>query len=227
MSATMLNEQVVRHAKEKWKAIVEATGHGIPNIPTQTLSGREKRAHLALMLENMSKESVFQEERAIMSTHAGFTLNESLPPNNTGGSTSLAGFSGAASASGPVAGFDPILISLVRRSLPNMVAYDICGVQPMTGPTGLIFAMRSHYVNSACTNVAAQTEALFNEANTAWSGNGVHTAFDTANVNPGTSNASYFGLANTGYGLPTVIGEDLGSTNLFNEMGFSIEKVTV
>jgi hypothetical protein len=98
----------------------------------------------------------------------------------------------------------------------------------MTGPTGLIFAMRSKYANT--TNLAAATEALFNEANDAFSGNGTMTPFDTANVNPGTSNSSYFSLANTGYGFPTTIAEDLGDTsgtNAFGAMGFSIEKVTV
>jgi hypothetical protein len=87
--------------------------------------------------------------------------------------------------------------------------------------------MRSKYANNA--NLAAAAEALYNEANDAFSGNGTMTVFDTANVNPGTSNSSYFGLANTGYGFPTTIAEDLGDTsgNAFGAMGFSIEKVTV
>jgi len=230
----MLNEQVVGYAKKKWASIVEATGSGYGAIPVNTMTGREKRAHLAIMLENMEKVGAFNEERRIM-TESGFQLNETLPPNNSGAGQGNAGYSGAALAGGPVAGFDPILISLVRRSLPNMIAYDVCGVQPMTGPTGLIFAMRSIYANVGNTNVAPSgnsnlpNEALYNEANTAWSGNGVHTAFDTANVNPGTSNSSYFSLANTGYGFPTAIAEDLGGTgsNSWDEMGFSIEKVTV
>jgi hypothetical protein len=222
----MLNEQLVNHAKAKWKTIVEATGNGFDAIPQNTMVGRSKRAHLAIMLENMEQQGAFREEKQIM-TEQGFLLNETLPPMNTGGGTGQVGFSGSAQAGGPVAGFDPILISLVRRSLPNMIAYDVCGVQPMTGPTGLIFAMRSRYANNTVTNVASETEALYNEANTAWSGNGVHTPFDTANVNPGTSNSSYFALANTGYGFPTANGEDLGGANAWAEMGFSIEKVTV
>ena len=72
-----------------------------------------------------------------------------------------------ATAAGPVAGFDPILISLVRRSLPNLIAYDVCGVQPMTGPTGLIFAMRARYTGQGSSN----PEAFYNEANTIFSGN--------------------------------------------------------
>ena len=79
-------------------------------------------------------------------------------------SGSAAGFSADATAAGPVAGFDPVLISLIRRSMPNLVAYDLAGVQPMNGPTGLIFAMRSRY------KTQSGTEALFNEADTAFSG---------------------------------------------------------
>lgn len=222
----MLSESVVQHAKQKWAPIVESTGNGFSSIPQNTMTGRSKRAHLAIMLENMETQNAFREERAIM-TEQGFVLNEQLPPNNSGGgSTAAAGYSGAAGT--PVAGFDPILISLVRRSLPNMIAYDVCGVQPMTGPTGLIFAMRSKYAVNTTTNVAGTVEALYNEANTAWSGTGTHTPFDTANVNPGTSNAAYFNVGNTGIGFSTAVGEDLGtSATAWAEMGFSIEKVTV
>src|ERR1700722_17535398 len=88
-------------------------------------------------------------------------LREEFPTNVMGASSSTAG-------TGPIDTFDPVLISLVRRTLPNLIAYDICGVQPMTGPTGLIFAMRSRYGDGA--NTSASTEALFNEANTSYSG---------------------------------------------------------
>lgn len=222
----MLNEELVRHAKQKWSAIVEATGDGYDAIPKTTRVGRSKRAHLAIMLENMEQQGAFREERQIM-TENGFLLNETLPPMNTNTGGGVQGFSASATAGGPVAGFDPILVSLVRRSLPNMIAYDVCGVQPMTGPTGLIFAMRSRYANVSNTNVANGIEALFNEANTAWSGTGTHTPFDTANVNPGTSNSSYFSLSNTGVGFATNTAEDLGGATAWAEMGFSIEKVTV
>ena len=74
-----------------------------------------------------------------------------------------AGFSAGATPGGPVAGFDPVLISLIRRAMPNLVAYDLAGVQPMNGPTGLIFAMRSRFTNQS------GDEALFNEADTAFS----------------------------------------------------------
>ena len=175
-----------------------------------------KRAVTAIVLEN--EERALREEAGI--------LNETLPPNVVG----TGGYGSGATAGGPVAGFDPILISLVRRSLPNLMAYDICGVQPMTGPTGLIFAMRSIYANATSSkfNATYTPEALYNEANTAYSGKGTHTPFDTANVNPATGNTSYFDLgANTGYGMTTTQAEDLGGGVTMNQMGFSIEKVTV
>ena len=199
--------------QKKWGAVLD-------HPALAKISDPYKRAVTAVVLEN--QEKAMNEERAMNGMQP---LNETLPPNNLG--TVGAGYSTGAAAGGPVAGFDPILISLVRRSLPNMIAYDVCGVQPMTGPTGLIFAMRSRYAKNGDSNLASTTEALFNEANTAHSGNGTHTAFDTANVNPGTGNSSYFSLANTGRGLPTANAEGLGDATLFNEMGFAIEKVTV
>ena len=88
------------------------------------------------------------------------------PTMNTGTTGSAAGFSADATATGPVAGFDPVLISLIRRSMPNLVAYDLAGVQPMNGPTGLIFAMRSRYG----TNRTTGDEAFYNEPDSAFSG---------------------------------------------------------
>jgi Major capsid protein Gp23 len=163
-----------------------------------------KRAVTALVLEN--QEKAMAEE--------GRQLNESAPVNNYGG--------------GNIASYDPILISLVRRALPNLIAYDICGVQPMTGPTGLIFAMRSKY------KLQNGTEALFNEANTAFAGtnaaggNGnVRGSF--ANTNPvlDLSTASTYGV---GTGMSTAQAEALGddaTNNAFAEMAFAIDKVTV
>ncbi len=199
------------HLSKKWKPVLEHEGVAAIRDPF-------KRAVTAVLLENTEREIG---KAAAIESGQGF-LTETLPANFAG----TAGYSGSSGASGPVAGFDPILISLVRRALPNLIAYDVCGVQPMTGPTGLIFAMRSRYANGAA-NMALDAEALYNEANSAWSGNGAYTPFDTANVNPGTSNNSYFGLSNTGFGFPTAIAEDLGGANAFAQMGFSIEKVTV
>ena len=106
--------------------------------------------------------------------------------------------------------YDPILISLVRRALPNLMAYDVCGVQPMTGPTGLIFAMKSHYTSQT------GTEALFNEADTDFAGTGTH-----AGSNP------VDGPYTTGTGITRDNAELLGDTVTLNQMAFSIEKTTV
>jgi len=125
--------------------------------------------------------------------------------------------------------FDPILISLVRRSLPNLIAYDVCGVQPMTGPTGLIFAMRSRY------STQTGTEAFYNEANTFFSGsNSAITAQQLAQLTSLTLAANttetFTSNAAAVAAMTTNQGENLGdgaAGNTFQEMAFSIEKVTV
>lgn len=215
--------------QKKWGALLDADVGG-----AHPITDSYRRAVTAVLLENNSKaiKDNASDPELNMSKHIlteeayQKLLTETLPANYV----PSGGYAGAAAAGGPVAGFDPILISLIRRSLPNLIAYDVCGIQPMTGPTGLIFAMRSVYSNGNTAQVTSNTpEALYNEANDAFSGNGAFTPFDTANVNPGTPNSSYFGLANTGYGFPTNIGEDLqiGGNNTMGQMGFSIEKVTV
>ena len=167
--------------------------------------------------------AVVLENQAVEMMKAGSMLNEAVPTMSASaglGSGGAAGFGG--SASSPVAGFDPILISLVRRSLPNLIAYDICGVQPMTGPTGLIFAMRSRY-----SNQTSGTEAFYDEANTGFSGLG--TAQTTLAVGAAAANtfvANGAGVA----AMSTARAEALGdgqAANTFQEMAFSIEKVTV
>jgi hypothetical protein len=145
-----------------------------------------RRSVTAVVLEN--QEKALREEKAALFE---------APHNN-----SVAG--------GGVDNYDPILISLVRRALPNLMAYDVAGVQPMTGPTGLIFAMKSHYTSQA------GTEALFNEADTDFSGAGTH-----AGSNP--VDGSY----TTGTGVATSSAEDFGDSVTLNEMAFSIEKTTV
>ena len=162
-----------------------------------------RRAVTAVILEN--QEKAMAEE--------GRMLSENAPTNNYGG--------------GSVGAYDPILISLVRRALPNLIAYDVCGVQPMTGPTGLIFAMRAKYATMG------GTEALFNEANTVFSG--MNAAGANGNVSAGFSNtnpvfatgtASSYGA---GTGMTTAQAEALGDAagNAFAEMAFAIDKVTV
>ena len=172
-----------------------------------------RKAVTAVILENQAQE--------MMKASGGY-LNEAVPTNSASaglGSAGATGFSSGATATGPVAGFDPILISLVRRSLPNLIAYDVCGVQPMTGPTGLIFAMRSTYAT------ALGTEAFYNEANTGFSGLGTaQTALTVGNQTANTFVANGAGVA----GMSTALAEALGdSGNTFQEMAFSIEKVTV
>ena len=166
-----------------------------------------KRAVTSLVLENQ-QQAMRQDRVALMEADAG-------PTNVTGSG---------------ISNFDPILISLVRRALPNLIAYDVAGVQPMTGPTGLIFAMRARY--------AAQggSEAFYNEANTMFSGVGSAanpygftgtTATDTSTATQ--VNAGGSANTTTGIAMPTGVAEFLGSNAnaAFQQMAFSIEKVTV
>ena len=180
-----------------------------PDLPKVKDSYR--RAVTATILEN--------QERA-MKEDAAF-LSESAPTNATGSA---------------IANWDPILISLVRRAMPNLIAYDIAGVQPMTGPTGLIFAMRSRYTSQA------GNEALFDEADTDFSSrnaagdssqgaDGGATPTDHGGTNPAVLNDAAAGTSDysRGSGMTTASAEALGdsSGNQFAEMAFSIEKSTV
>ena len=131
--------------QEKWAPVLDYEG-------MEPIKDAHRRAVTAILLENQERE--VQEERAF--------LSEAAPTTSTGSSGATAGFS--ASAGAPTAGFDPVLISLIRRSMPTLVAYDLAGVQPMNGPTGLIFAMRSKY------STMGGDEALFDEALTSFSG---------------------------------------------------------
>jgi len=194
-----LSEQL----QTKWAGVLDH-----PDMPA--IKDPYRKAVTAVVLENQAVE---------MAKSAGM-LTETGSPTNFAGT---GGFGGSAAAGGPVAGFDPILISLVRRSLPNLIAYDICGVQPMTGPTGLIFAMRTKYAGQA------GTEAFYNEANTGFAGaNGggaqVALSTGTAPTETFTSNAAAIAAMTTG--SAEALG-DGASGNTFQEMAFSIEKVTV
>jgi hypothetical protein len=136
-----------------------------------------------------------------------FLIKEAAPVNSAG----------AMPDTGGVAKWDPILISLVRRAMPQMIAYDVCGVQPMTGPTGLIFAMKAKY------DTQGGTEALFNEADTDHSGDAgsSHTAMDATN-NP------FDGTWTTGEGVTTAQGEAMGDgSQALSAMAFTIEKTSV
>jgi len=165
-----------------------------------------RKAVTAILLEN--QEEAMAQERQM--------LNEAAPLNSTGAA---------------IGSYDPILISLIRRALPNLMAYDVCGVQPMTGPSGLIFAMKARYGDNT-TNRSSATEALCNEANTSFSsGNqGGNTAGQIAqtgsNAVSNLLSSSTYTVAN---GMTTAQAEALGDTgaNLFAEMSFKIDKVPV
>ena len=195
--------------QEKWNPVLDCDG-------LDSIKDNYKKAVTAVLLEN--QEKFLREEAGV--------LTEAAPTVSTASTSSVAGFSATATATGPSAGFDPVLISLIRRSMPKLIAYDIAGVQPMTGPTGLIFAMRSRYG----TNRTAGTEAFYNEADSEFSAeNAASDLGRTAQSgsNPGLLNDS--GTYNTSTGMTTAESEALGdaSTNAFAEMNFSIEKVTV
>ena len=210
------------HLQEKWAPILDYDG-------LDPIKDSHRRAVTAVLLENQEKE--LREERSFLSE----------TPNMSTNSGSAAGFSADATAAGPVAGFDPVLISLIRRSMPNLVAYDLAGVQPMNGPTGLIFAMRSRY------KTQSGSEAFFGEADTAFSGqdDGFDLSAGDTNTtvglgttaqqgsNPGLLNPTAAQANGTDYnvgqGMRTDDAEALGSEagDHFNQMAFSIEKVTV
>lgn len=156
----------------------------------------------AVLLENQER-ALMEEKQALFETHA----------NGTGGNIGTLG----GGTTGGVAGFDPVLISLVRRSAPQMIAYDICGVQPMTQPTGLIFAMKAKY------STQGGDEALFNEADTLFSGTGDRDS-GTAGYQGARGNNPYDSNYDIGTGQTTTTAE-AGTT--FNEMAFSIEKTSV
>ena len=210
------------HLQEKWAPLLNYEG-------LDPIRDSHRRAVTAVLLENQEK---FLRESAAFDS--GINLMEA--PTNAAGT---GGFTGGSAAGGPTAGFDPVLISLIRRSMPNLVAYDLAGVQPMSGPTGLIFAMRSRYTNQS------GTEAFFNEVDSAYSGQdggfdvvgfgstavGIGTSVQSG-TNPSVLNPTATAdqtAYNVGQGMPTGDAENLDgtTTNAFNQMAFSIEKVTV
>ena len=209
------------YLQEKWAPLLDYDG-------MDPIKDSHRRMVTAVLLEN--QEKALREESEF--------LSEAAPTNSVGAT-------GYQSGGGQtVAGFDPVLISLIRRSMPNLVAYDLAGVQPMNGPTGLIFAMRSRYAGQS------GAEALFNEADTSFAsqndsgnltngftggsvgfgttgGTGLTNASNPAALNPeGSQSATTYPV---GQGMRTDDAEALGDAtdNAFNEMAFSIEKVTV
>ena len=161
--------------QEKWAPLLNHEG-------LEKIEDSHKRAVTATLLEN--QEKFLREQQAF--AQSGSFLTEQPNVNTDPAGTGNAGFSGAGAS--PVAGFDPVLISLIRRSMPNLVAYDLAGVQPMSGPTGLIFAMRSKY------NTQQGSEAFYDEADTSFSGQ--NEGFDLTN---GMTNAAV-GMGTTSQG---------------------------
>ncbi len=179
--------------QEKWQPVLSH-----PDLPE--ISDPYKKAVTSVVLEN--QERAFNEENGIQSLSEASPVNASVGSDGSG-----------------IANWNPILISLVRRSLPNLIAYDICGVQPMTGPTGLVFCMKARYNDN--TSRLAMTEALFNEADSDFSGAGTQAGTD-----PFGDAAAYA----TGTGMTTAQGEakgDVEASNPFASMAFTIEKATV
>jgi len=198
------------HLQEKWAPILD-------HNEIEAISDKYRKSVTSVLLEN--QERFLKEERGL--------VTEAAPTNSLGGT----GFSGGSTATGPVAGFDPVLISLIRRSMPKLIAYDICGVQPMTGPTGLIFAMRSTKGTNRDINNSA-VETFFNEVDTEHSSENSADGLasnDQTGSNPGLLADGAGNYTIGGQGMTTAQSEALGdgSSNHFNEMGFSIEKVTV
>ena len=211
--------------QEKWAPLLDHEG-------SSKIQDNHRRAVTAVLLEN--QEKFLREQQAFES---GTTMLTEQPTVNTN-SGANAGFGGSAST--PVAGFDPVLISLIRRSMPNLIAYDLAGVQPMSGPTGLIFAMRSRY------KTMTGTETFYNEVDSAFSGQDANfdltQGWTSAAVGMGTTAQSGSNPAvlnptasatetayDVGQGMRTDNAEKLDGTGntAFNQMAFSIEKVTV
>ena len=214
------------HLTEKWAPVLNAS-------EAPAITDKHKQAVTAVILEN--QERALREDRML-------TEN----PNTVGaiGGNALSG-SGLDTKTGGLAGFDPIMISLVRRAMPNLMAYDICGVQPMSGPTGLIFAMKAHYQHAGSAGLRQGREALFNEPDVNFSANSQGPALYDSEVDPiGVANDPAYNEANPGLLNDAGAGagtyergvrpierqnaETLGSgSTLFNEMSFSIEKTAV
>jgi len=199
----------VENLLKKWAPVLD---HG----DLASIKDSHKRSVTAQLLEN--QEIACRQDAQGSGGYRNQTslLSEAAPANNMGASSSTAG-------DGSIDIYDPVLISLVRRAAPNLIAYDICGVQPMTGPTGLIFAMRSRF------STQGGTEALFNEANTTFSSTNSGTTIGTLQTGASPADLSAGTEYTRGTGMTTAQAEALGdgAGNQFQEMAFSIEKIAV
>ena len=177
--------------QKKWAPVLDH-----PDMPE--IKDPYKKAVTAILLENQEKA---------LAEEGGSTqglLQEAVPVNSTDSTYQTYQ--------------DPILISMIRRSMPNLIAYDVCGVQPMTGPTGLIFALRAKY------STQSGTESLVDEADTSFTSSGSHINSGTAGVTGAQGGSPALTLIQ---GLATATGEALGDSPEFAEMAFAIDKVTV
>jgi hypothetical protein len=207
---------------EKWSPVL--THDALP-----TIQDDYRKKVTAVLLEN--------QEQAIRAQH----LTEDMTSNNLGMPTDFTN-------RGQVAGYDPVLISLVRRAMPNLMAYDICGVQPMTAPTGLIFAMRANYGGCAYGSTSAYAEAMFQEPQPQWGGSGWTLGNDFKGATAGYGLSAGYTMGSPTYlrnlsaavfsqfrGILTAAGEGIGGSdttygskyNTFNQMAFSIDRIAV
>jgi hypothetical protein len=214
--------------QKKWAPILEHS-----ELPT--IRDAHRRSVTAVLLENT--------ERALRES-AVHGQYQTLTETTSGGAFNGIGASSSTAGAGPIDTFDPVLISLVRRAMPNLIAYDIAGTQPMTGPTGLIFAMRSKYGNSAALgntsaigNTRLGSETFYNEVDSTFTSvtSGANSfgqkfvgTVPDISLGSNTTNG-VVNLYNTGAGMSTAQAEVLGTdgNTAFSQMGFSIEKVTV
>ena len=189
--------------QQKWAPVLDH-----PDLPE--IKDKYKKAVTAVLLENQERQAA---------QDVGGNMLFEAPTNSMGASADAAG-----GGTGNIQFADPVMISLVRRAMPQLIAYDVCGVQPMSGPTGLIFAMRAKYENPG-----TGTEAFYNEPETAHSaeasdGTGAQVGANPAGASEATPGTNYTVVA----GMSGSSGEDLGSgTAHFSEMAFAIDKVTV
>ena len=218
--------------QEKWAPLLDYEG-------LDPIKDSHRRSVTAVLLENQEK---FLKEESAFNNGINLLDEQVAPTNVANAAGASGGYGSGAAAAGPVAGFDPVLISLIRRAMPNLVAYDLAGVQPMSGPTGLIFAMRSRYTSQS------GNETFYDEVNSAFSGQakglGLTAGYADGPVGFGTTNqtgtnpsalnpvgtaSTNTGVYNVGEGMVTGDAEALRGTGnqAFQQMAFSIEKVTV
>lgn len=182
----------LKHLMEKWAPVLDAEG-------APAIKDSHRRQVTAVLLENTQRD--LNNQKQIIAEADPTSQLQGYADNGTG-----------------IAKYDPVLISLVRRAAPLMIAYDLCGVQPLTQPTGLIFALRSRYGNQQ------GEEALFNEADSDFSGTGTHTGTTPAVLNDSPTPGAY----TKGVGIATNVAETLGGTGPdFGEMSFTVEKISV